>query len=326
MKLLVTGGCGFIGTNFIKYWFDYYPEDTIINLDLLTYASCKNNHNDTVNDYIFVEGDICNYHLVKNLVNVFQPDIIINFAAESHNDRAIINPTIFYRTNVLGTQNLLEVCRETKIRFHHISTCEVYGDMELDADYKFNEDHPLKPNTPYSSSKAASDLVVLAYYKTFGLPITISRCCNNYGPYQFTEKMIPLFIYNLINYKKIVLFENSNYVREWIHVLDHCTAINTIIKKGKIGEVYNIGTGDEKSIEEIADILLSIFNEKNDFKEYVSDRLGHDKRYLLDSNKIKSLGWSPSVTFDSGIKNTIIWYLNRIDSWEPLIKDKSEAL
>lgn len=324
MKILVTGGCGFIGSNFIRYWLGRYPDDRLLNLDLLTYAGTVNNVKEVENNsgYTFTKGDIGDFDLVDNTVKAFKPDCIINFAAESHNSLAILNPTLFFKTNLLGTQNLLEVARKNKVpRFHHISTCEVYGDLDLESKEKFKEDSPYKPNTPYNASKAAADLAVRAYYKTFHLPVTISNCGNNYGPYQFPEKLIPLFITNLLENKKIPLYKNSQNRREWIHVLDHCKAVDLILKKGKIGEMYNIGTGVEKSIEEIAEIILGVLNKPVTMKTYVEDRPGHDRRYLLDSSKIRNeLGWEPEIDFEQGIVQTIHWYKENHQWWAPLKK------
>lgn len=328
MRLLVTGGCGFIGSNFIRYWLTNYPEDSILNLDVLTYAGNLENLKDIENDsrYEFVQGDIRNFGLVNNIIKTFKPDCIVNFAAESHNSYAIINPTIFFQTNLLGTQTLLEAARKNNIRFHHISTCEVYGDLPLDSDEKFTEQTPYKPNTPYNASKAAADLAVLAYYKTFNLPITISTCGNNYGPYQFPEKLIPLFVSNLLDDKKVPLYKQSQNKREWVHVLDHCKAIDLILKKGRIGEIYNIGTGVEKSVEEITAIILQALNKPESMKEYVPDRPGHDRRYLLDSSKIMNeLNWKPEIGFEEGMQETIEWYKNNRQWWEPLMGRKPIA-
>lgn len=326
MKLFVTGGCGFIGSNFIRYWFDKYPEDEIINLDVLTYAGNLENLKDIEDNknYNFVKGDIGNFELISHLFKSLKPDVVVNFAAESHNSYAIINPTIFFKTNLLGTQTLLEACRKNDIkRFHHISTCEVYGDLPLESEEKFTEETPYKPNTPYNASKAAADLVVRAYFKTFNLPITISNCCNNYGPYQFPEKLIPLFTTNLLDNKKVPVYLHSQNKREWIHVLDHCKAIDIILKKGVIGETYNVGTDVEKSVEEITSFILKELNKPVTMKEYVQDRPGHDRRYLLDSAKIKTeLGWKPKISFEDGMIETVSWYKNNRLWWEPLKERK----
>jgi dTDP-glucose 4,6-dehydratase len=326
MRLLVTGGAGFIGCNFIRYWLEKYSEDEIANLDVLTYAGNLDNLKDLEGNYRyrFVKGDITDFDFVDNLVKQFKPDIIVNFAAESHNSWAIINPSIFFKTNLLGTQTLLEVCRKNNVpRFHHISTCEVYGDLPLDSTEKFTESTSYKPNTPYNASKAAADLAVRAYHKTFKLPITISNCCNNYGIYQFPEKLIPLFVSNLLDDKKVPLYKQSKNRREWIHVLDHCRAIDLILKNGKIGETYNVGTEVEKSVEEITQIILDTLSKPESMKEYVEDRPGHDRRYLLDSSKIMNeLGWKPEIPFDQGMRDTILWYKDNRAWWEPLKEKK----
>lgn len=326
MRLLVTGGAGFIGSNFVRYWLEKYQKDFLLNLDALTYAGNLGNLTNVCQkykkNYQFVKGDIADFKLVTQLVKKFKPDVIVNFAAESHNSWAILNPTIFFKTNVLGTQNLLEVCRQNKVpRFHHISTCEVYGDLPLDSKDKFYETSPLKPRTPYNASKAGSDLAVRSYFETFHLPVTTSNCSNNYGPYQFPEKLIPLFVSNLMDNKPVTLYKTSQNRREWLYVTDHCRAIDLILKNGRFGETYNIGSGVEKSVEEITEIILQELDMPNSMKVYVEDRPGHDRRYLLDSSKVrKELGWSPNVAFEEGIKQTIQWYKDNRSWWEPLKK------
>ena len=331
-KVLVTGGSGFIGSSFIRYLLtnpEVDEEVFILNLDKLTYAGqgkniehmYKENWNKKfLSHYRFVHVDICDLGAVNGIIKSFKPDVIVNFAAESHNSYAILNPSIFFKTNLIGTQNLLEAARKNNIKkFHHISTCEVYGDLDLHSKRKFTESAPYKPNTPYNASKAAADLAVRAYFKTFNLPITISNCSNNYGPYQFPEKLIPLFVTNLLEGKKVSLYKSSKNKREWIHVLDHCRAIYKILKNGKIGETYNIGTGIEKSIEEITAIILKYLNMPESMKEYVEDRPGHDRRYLLDSSKvIKELKWTPKIDFETGIRETIDWYKNNKKWWVSL--------
>lgn len=319
--ILVTGGCGFIGSNFIHYMFNKYKEISIINVDALTYAGNTDNLNFLSNDsrYNFVQCNICDFDLLKSVFEKYKPDVVVNFAAESHNDRAVLDPGIFVKTNVLGTQNLLEVCRIFGTRFHHISTCEVFGDLDLDDSNSFSEESPYKPRTPYNASKASADHIVRAYFHTFKVPITISNCSNNYGPYQFPEKLIPLFVTNAIEDKPLPLFKSSGNKREWIHVLDHCEAIELIINKGKIGESYNIGTGVEKSIEEISNIIVKVLNKSESIKQYVNDRPGHDRRYLLNSSKIKKeLGWVPKIEFDKGIFDTILWYKDNTEWWKKL--------
>ena len=310
MNILVTGGAGFIGSNFIHYINKKYPEYKIVNLDKLTYAANLDNLKDIKNNYTFVEGDILDYDLVSKIVKENNIDLIVHFAAESHVDRSIEGPDIFLQTNILGTANLLKVALENnKIRFHHISTDEVFG--SLGSTGLFNEGTPYDPRSPYSSSKASSDHLVRAYYHTYGLPITISNCSNNYGPYQYTEKLIPLFITNLLNNKKVPLYGDGKNIRDWIYVEDHCKAIDLIIHKGKIGETYCIGGDSEKTNKEIANILLNKLGYNEDMIEYVKDRPGHDFRYAIDSSKIKKeLGWEPKVSFELGITKTIEWYKN----------------
>lgn len=326
MNLLVTGGAGFIGSNFIHYILDKHPDYKVVNLDLLTYAGNLENLKDIEDNpnYTFVQGDIADYNLVDSIIKEHKIDAIVNFAAESHNSWAIIDPGKFFRTNVIGTQTLLEAARKNGgIRFHHISTCEVYGDLSLDSNEKFKESSPYLPRTPYNASKAASDLAVRVYHDTFKLPVTISNCANNYGPYQFPEKLIPLFTTNLIEGKKIPVYKNSQNRREWIHVLDHCRAVDLVLHRGQIGHTYNVGSGLEKSVEEITDFILKELNMPSSMKEYVEDRPGHDRRYLLDSSKItKELGWQTVIDFEEGLRDTIKWYKAKQDWWKPL-KEKN---
>jgi dTDP-glucose 4,6-dehydratase len=321
MKLLVTGGAGFIGSNFIRYWLTYHPEDHIVNFDALTYAGNLDNLKEFEKDsrYTFVHGDIGDANKVKSAM--YDVDVVVNFAAESHNDRAVLDPAIFLKTNVLGTQTLLEVARNSSItRFHHISTCEVFGDLSLDDARAFKETDAYAPRTPYNASKASANHVVMSYFHTFGVPVSISHCANNYGPYQFPEKLIPLFTINALQDKKLPLYRSSQNKREWLHVDDHCRAIDLIIQKGKIGEAYNIGSGVEKSVEEITDSILKKLVKPETLKEYVEDRLGHDRRYLLDITKIQhELGWQPSISFENGIDQTIQWYIDHQDWWQKLI-------
>jgi len=324
-KIFVTGGAGFIGSNFIRYWLSKYPDDLVINYDLLTYAGNSNSLTDVTemhpDHYVFARGDINNHDLLLYLFNRYKPDYVINFAAESHNSRAVVNPEIFYRTNVLGTQRLLQAARDAEIpRFHHISTCEVYGDLPLDSDEVFTETSPYLPRTPYNSSKAAADLVVRAYFHTYDLPITISNCSNNYGPYQFPEKLIPHFAISVLENRKMTLYKSSRNKREWLDVADHCAAIDLILRKGKIGETYNVGSGVEVDIETIADLILDILGLDQSYKTYVADRPGHDRRYLLDSTKLRSeLGWSPEIPFEKGFRETVLWYKENRSWWEPLL-------
>lgn len=324
-RLLVTGGAGFIGSNFIHYWLKNHPSDHVLNLDLLTYAGNPANLADLTEDerarYTFVHGDIGNLELVEHLLAEHKVDVIVNFAAESHNSRAVLDPAAFLRTNVLGTQALLEACRRRGIaRFHHVSTCEVYGDLALDSLESFNEETPYRPRTPYNASKAATDHVVRAYHETFEVPVTISMCANNYGPYQFPEKVIPLFTANALQGKPLPLYRHSENRREWIHVIDHCSGIETILEEGKVGETYHLGTGVEKSVEQIADAILSALDLPRSLKTYVEDRPGHDRRYLLDTTKVRrELKWEPSVSFEDGLPATVRWYQEHEDWWRPLL-------
>lgn len=323
-NILVTGGAGFIGSNFIRYWMGKYPEDRITNFDALTYAGNPENLRDIENNenYYFIKGNICDLNFIDNVFEENKPDFIVNFAAESHNSYAILNPSRFAATNTMGTVNLLEIARKHKDyvkRFHHISTCEVYGDLDLDSKEKFTEKSPLLPNTPYNGSKAAADIFVRVYSKTFNLPITVSNCGNNYGPYQHPEKLIPRFVTNLLEGKKVPVYKSSQNRREWIHVLDHCRALDLILNKGRVGESYNVGSGIEKSIEEITEIILQGLNQPESMKMYVEDRPSHDRRYLLDCTKIRDeLGWKPEISFESGIKETIDWYRKNEAWWKPL--------
>lgn len=323
MKLLITGGAGFIGSNFIHYWLKKYPEDEIVNLDALTYAGNLENLKDIENNprYKFIKGDIGDLENNKKLLKEEKIDVVVNFAAESHNGRAMVEPDIFVKTNVLGTQMLLEASKEIGIkRFHHISTCEVFGDLALDEDRSFKETDPYLPKTPYNSSKAGANHEVMAYYHTFKLPVTISHCSNNFGPYQFPEKVIPRFITNAINNKELPLFKSSLNKREWLHTEDHCRAIDLIIQKGKVGEAYNIGSGVEKSVEEIAEAVLRRLGKPESLKTYIEDRPGHDRRYLLDTSKIKNeLGWEPEIDFEKGMDEIVEWYKNNESWWQPLL-------
>ena len=325
MNVMVTGGCGFIGANFILYWMKNYPEDKIINVDLCTYAAVQESLRSVQEDkrYCMIKADIADYGTMERIVRERQVDYIVNFAAESHNSNSIINPSAFYRTNLLGLQTLMEVVRnnERVKRIHHISTCEVYGDMALDCERPFDEGYPLSGNSPYSSSKACAQLAARAYFRSYGIPITVSVCSNNYGPYQFPEKVIPLFVTNLLEGKPLALYRESNYKREWLYVGDHVRAVERILLDGKDGEVYHIGSGVEKSVEEIADSILHYFGETEKQKTYVPSRPSHDRRYLLDSGKIKrELHWKPEVEYAEGIDRTIRWYVDNSEWWSPLLK------
>ncbi len=318
MNILVTGGAGFIGSNFIRYWLREHPHDEVINYDALTYAGNLENLRDVEQDprYRFIKGDIGDYQTARDALEGV--DVVVNFAAESHNDRAILDPGIFVRTNVLGTQVFLAAARDAQVsRFHHVSTCEVFGELELDETRMFKESDAYLPKTPYNASKAAANHVVMAYFHTFKMPVTISHCANNYGPYQFPEKVIPVFTTNALEDKSLPLFKSSQNKREWIHVDDHARGIEAILTKGKIGEAYNIGTQVEKTVEEIADAVLTTLGKPDTLKTYVPDRLQHDKRYLLDPTKIKTeLGWEPQVKFEEGIRETILWYRDHPEWWQ----------
>ncbi len=308
-RIVVTGGAGFIGSNFIRYYLQTHPDDEVINLDRLTYAGNLLSLQDVqdMERYRFVRGDIADEDLVERIL-AEGVDGVLNFAAESHVDRSIEDPTIFIRSNVLGTQTLLNAARKYSVpRYVQISTDEVYG--SLGPTGSFREDTPLAPNSPYSASKAGADLLVRAHYETYGMPVLITRCSNNYGPYQFPEKVIPLFIMNAMADKPLPLYGDGLNVRDWIHVLDHCRGIDRVFRKGKEGEVYNIGGGCEKKNIEITRLILELLGKPEDLIEYVSDRPGHDRRYAIDSGKIREeLGWEPHYTFEKGIAETIAWY------------------
>jgi len=321
MKILVTGGAGFIGSNFIHYWLKNYPDDQIINFDALTYAGNLDNLKDIESNpnYKFVKGDICDAELVEKTVKGV--DLIVHFAAESHVDRSIKNSADFIKTNVEGTRVLLEAAKNNgNIRFHHISTDEVFGSLALDAP-KFNEKTPYDPRSPYSASKAASDHLVRAYFHIHKLPITISNCSNNYGPYQYPEKLIPLFITNLLEGKKVPVYGTGKNIRDWIHVDDHNRGIDFVIKKGKIGETYCLGGDSERGNLEITELILKAMGQGSEMIEYVPDRLGHDLRYAIDFSKAKTeLGWQPQVDFAAGLEETIKWYKNNSAWWQKLKK------
>jgi len=320
MRLLVTGGAGFIGSNFARYWSERRPEDHVVVYDLLTYAGDRRNVEDLGDRIVFVHGDIGDPKLAAATLRDEQVDTIVNFAAESHNSLAVIDPTRFFKTNVLGTQTLLEAARLCGMgRFHHVSTCEVYGDLPLDSDEVFTEETPYRPRTPYNASKAGADHAVRAYHETYGLPVTITNCSNNYGSYQFPEKVIPLFVTNALDDETLPMYESTANRREWLHVLDHCRAIELVLERGRIGETYNVGSGVEKSIGEIADLVLALTGKPDSLKTIVPDRPGHDRRYLLDSSKLRAeLGWEPAIAFEDGLAETIRWYADHRDWWEAM--------
>ena len=316
MKILVTGGAGFIGANFIHYILKKYPNDEIINLDLLTYCGNLESLKDIENDkrYRFVKGDICDERIVDKLVK--ECDAIVHFAAESHVDRSISDPNIFVKTNVLGTVNLLNAAKDNgNKRFHYISTDEVFGSLGKTG--YFNEKTIYDPHSPYSASKASADHFVRAYYHTYGLPITITNCSNNYGPYQYPEKLIPLLVTNLLEGKKIPIYGDGLNVRDWLYVEDHCRAVDLVLHQGKIGETYCVGGNEEKTNLEIAHQILKILGFSKDKIEFVKDRPGHDKRYAIDASKIrKELGWEPKYKFNEALEKTVLWYKNNPDWWK----------
>lgn len=324
MKLIVTGGAGFIGSNFIFYIMNKYENYKIICIDKLTYAgnlktlkTVENNPN-----FIFIKEDICNREEIYKIFEEYKPDIVVNFAAESHVDRSIESPEEFLTTNILGTSVLMDACKKYGIRrFHQVSTDEVYGDLPLDRpDLLFTEETPINTSSPYSSSKAAADLLVSAYHRTYGLPVSISRCSNNYGPYQFPEKLIPLMIANALSDKDLPVYGEGLNVRDWLYVDDHCKAIDLIIHKGKVGEVYNIGGHNEMKNIDIVKLICKELNKSEDLIKFVKDRKGHDMRYAIDPTKIHNeLGWFPETMFEDGIIKTINWYLENKEWWEDII-------
>ena len=324
MKIIVTGGAGFIGGNFVHHMVNKYPDYEIINLDLLTYAGNLENLKPVENkpNYKFVKGDIADRAFIFDLFEKEKPDMVVNFAAESHVDRSITDPEAFVRTNVMGTTTLLDACRTYGIkRYHQVSTDEVYGDLPLDRpDLFFTEETPIHTSSPYSSSKAGADLLVLAYHRTYGLPVTISRCSNNYGPYHFPEKLIPLMIANALADKPLPVYGEGLNVRDWLYVEDHCKAIDLIIHNGRVGEVYNVGGHNEKQNIEIVKIICKELGKPESLITHVGDRKGHDMRYAIDPTKIHNeLGWLPETKFEDGIKKTIQWYLDNRDWWETII-------
>jgi dTDP-glucose 4,6-dehydratase len=322
MRLLVTGGAGFIGSNFVHYWLERHPGDEVVVYDLLTYAGNRESLSAVEDAITFVKGDICDRELAEETMRARGVDTVVNFAAESHNSLAVVDPARFFRTNVVGTQTLLDAARAAGVeRFHHVSTCEVYGDLPLDSDEVFREDSPYRPRTPYNASKAGADHAVRAYYETFGLPITITNCSNNYGPYQFPEKVIPLFVTNALDDLPLPLYASTENRREWLHVLDHCAAIDLVLDRGRPGETYNVGSGLEASIEEVADLVLDLTGKPTSLKTIVPDRPGHDRRYLLDASKIsRELRWQPEHSWPEGLAETVSWYESHREWWEPLKK------
>ncbi len=319
MRILVTGAAGFIGSNFVRYWLERHSDDHVVAYDLLTYAGNRESLDDVAGRIVFVHGDIGDAELAERTLRANGVEVVVNFAAESHNSLAVVDPGRFFRTNVLGTQTLLEAARRVGVeRFHHVSTCEVYGDLPLESDEVFTEESPYRPRTPYNASKAAADHAVRAYHETYGLPVTITNCSNNYGPYQFPEKVIPLFATNALDDLALPLYASSRNRREWLHVLDHCRAVELVLERGGVGETYNVGSGVEKSVEEIADAVLAALGKPGDLKTIVPDRPGHDRRYLLDSTRLRGLGWRDEIPFERGLEETVAWYADHRGWWEPL--------
>lgn len=324
MKLIITGGAGFIGSNFIYYELKQHPEDEFICLDKLTYAGNLSSLKGAMQqpNFKFVNGDIADRDFVYSLFEAEKPDVVVNFAAESHVDRSILEPELFLKTNVIGTGVLMDACRKYGIkRYHQVSTDEVYGDLPLDRpDLFFTETTPLHTSSPYSASKASADLLVLAYHRTYGLPVTISRCSNNYGPYHFPEKLIPLMIINALHDKALPVYGDGANVRDWLYVEDHCSAIDLIICHGREGEVYNVGGHNEKSNLDVVKIILKALGKSEDLITFVKDRPGHDRRYAIDPMKIHNeLGWLPQTKFEDGIAKTIAWYLANKEWWQEII-------
>ena len=324
MTVFVTGGAGFIGANFVYYMLKNHPEDRVVCLDKLTYAGNLSTLKEAMNDprFSFVKVDICDRDAIFKLFCEEKPDIVVNFAAESHVDRSIEDPGIFLKTNIIGTATLMDACREYGVtRYHQVSTDEVYGDLPLDRpDLFFTEETPIHTSSPYSSSKAGADLLVFAYHRTYGLPVTVSRCSNNYGPYHFPEKLIPLMIVNALHDKPLPVYGKGINVRDWLYVEDHCKAIDLIIRKGRVGEVYNIGGHNEMRNIDIVKLICKELGKPESLITYVEDRKGHDMRYAIDPTKIHNeLGWLPETRFADGIKKTVAWYLEHRDWWEEII-------
>ena len=321
MKIVVTGGAGFIGSNFIYYMLDKYKDYKIICIDKLTYAGNLSTLSEAIKNqnFKFIKADICDIEKIDTVFKEEEPNIVVNFAAESHVDRSISNPEVFLETNIRGTSVLLECCKKYNVkRYHQISTDEVYGDLPLDRpDLSFTEKSPLRPSSPYSVSKTSADLLVLSYFRTYKLPVTISRCSNNYGPYHFPEKLIPLIIIKALKNQRLPIYGDGKNVRDWIYVKDHCKAIDLILHKGKIGEVYNVGGNSEKSNLEVVKTILNILGKSEKLIEFVPDRLGHDRRYAINDYKIESeLGFKRDVTFEQGIEKTINWFLHNEKWWK----------
>ncbi|MCQ5210701.1 MAG: dTDP-glucose 4,6-dehydratase [Megasphaera massiliensis] len=330
MNIIVTGGAGFIGSNFVFYMLKTHPEDRIICLDKLTYAGNLSTLQPVMDqpNFRFVKADICDRKAVYQLFEEEKPDMVVNFAAESHVDRSIENPSIFLETNIMGTAVLMDACRKYGIeRYHQVSTDEVYGDLPLDRpDLFFTETTPIHTSSPYSSSKASADLLVLAYHRTYGLPVTVSRCSNNYGPYHFPEKLIPLMIINALNDKALPVYGDGLNVRDWLYVEDHCRAIDLILRKARVGEVYNVGGHNEMKNIDIVTLICRELGKDESLIQHVTDRKGHDRRYAIDPTKIhEELGWLPETKFADGIKKTIAWYLENKDWWQPIVSGEYQT-
>ena len=324
MTILVTGGAGFIGTNFVYYQLQHHPEDRVVCLDALTYAGNLENLTETLKNprFRFVKGDIADREVVNTLFEEEKPDIVVNFAAESHVDRSITQPELFLRTNIMGTQVLMDACRKYGVqRYHQVSTDEVYGDLPLDRpDLFFTEDTPIHTSSPYSASKASADLLVLAYFRTFHLPVSITRCSNNYGPYHFPEKLIPLMITRALNDQSLPVYGKGENVRDWLYVEDHCAAIDLVMRKGREGEVYNVGGHNERTNLDVVKTVLRELGKPESLITFVTDRPGHDRRYAIDPSKIHAeLGWLPRTKFDDGIHQTVQWYLDNRQWWEHIL-------
>ena len=324
MTILVTGGAGFIGTNFVYYQLQHHPEDRVVCLDALTYAGNLENLTEALKNprFRFVKGDIADREVVNTLFEEEKPDIVVNFAAESHVDRSITQPELFLRTNIMGTQVLMDACRKYGVqRYHQVSTDEVYGDLPLDRpDLFFTEDTPIHTSSPYSASKASADLLVLAYFRTFHLPVSITRCSNNYGPYHFPEKLIPLMITRALNDQSLPVYGKGENVRDWLYVEDHCAAIDLVMRKGQEGEVYNVGGHNERTNLDVVKTVLRELGKPESLITFVTDRPGHDRRYAIDPSKIHAeLGWLPRTKFDDGIHQTVQWYLDNRQWWEHIL-------
>ena len=324
MTILVTGGAGFIGTNFVYYQLQHHPEDQVVCLDALTYAGNLENLTEALKNprFRFVKGDIADREAVNALFEEEKPDIVVNFAAESHVDRSITQPELFLRTNIMGTQVLMDACRKYGVqRYHQVSTDEVYGDLPLDRpDLFFTEDTPIHTSSPYSTSKASADLLVLAYFRTFHLPVSITRCSNNYGPYHFPEKLIPLMITRALNDQSLPVYGKGENVRDWLYVEDHCAAIDLVMRKGREGEVYNVGGHNERTNLDVVKTVLRELGKPESLITFVTDRPGHDRRYAIDPSKIHTeLGWLPRTKFDDGIHQTVQWYLDNRQWWEHIL-------